>query len=135
MRDDFPPETDPRGQGVFWPVVAAAALLGSWALTLLSAALESSRQRPGFYLGLVLAIFLSAAGAAALLAGPWRTGLDPASHVYGATVWILVIWAAVQALLGIIMQLYCMARRLAGRMTARYDMDITTWRSTGISPR
>jgi cytochrome c oxidase subunit I+III len=122
-RDDFPPDPA-QGPGAFWPVVAAAALLGSWVLTFLSARWNRLDNVPAFYLGLGCAILLSAAGAAALLAGPWRTGLDPASHVYGATVWILVIWAAAQALLGIVMQLYCIARRLAGRMTARYDMDI-----------
>jgi cytochrome c oxidase subunit I+III len=34
------------------------------------------------------------------------------------------------------MQLYCLARRLAGRMTARYDIDITNvtlyWHFTAI---
>ncbi|MGZ8444207.1 MAG: cytochrome c oxidase subunit I [Candidatus Binatia bacterium] len=122
-RNDFPPDPTP-GPGTFWPVVAAAALLGSWALTLFSVRWNRLDNVPAFYLGLAFAMLCSAAGAAALLAGPWRTGLDPVSHVYGATVWILVIWTAVQALLGIIMQLYCLARRLAGRMTSRYDMDI-----------
>ena len=64
------------------------------------------------------------AGGAALLAGPWVTGLDPTSHVYPATVWLLVIWTAVHVAVGVIMQLYCVARRLAGRMTARHDIDI-----------
>ena len=35
------------------------------------------------------------------------------------------------------MQLYCVARRLAGRMTARYDIDITNvalyWHFTAIT--
>ena len=31
-----------------------------------------------------------------------------------------VFWVA----LGLVMQLYCVARRLAGRMTARHDIDI-----------
>jgi cytochrome c oxidase subunit I+III len=53
------------------------------------------------------------------------TGLDPASNVYPATVWILVIWTAAHVVVGLIMQLYCVARRLAGRMTSRYDIDIS----------
>ena len=77
------------------------------------------------------------AGAAALIAGPWFTGLDPKSHVYPATVWILVIWTAVQAGVGVIMLLYCIARRLAGRMTARYDIDINNvalyWHFTALT--
>ena len=36
-----------------------------------------------------------------------------------------MIWTAGHAAIGVIMQAYCMARRLAGRMTARHDIDIT----------
>jgi cytochrome c oxidase subunit I+III len=39
-------------------------------------------------------------------------------------VWVLVLWTAVHIAVGVIMQLYCIARRMAGRMTARYDIDI-----------
>jgi cytochrome c oxidase subunit I+III len=65
------------------------------------------------------------AGGGAFLAGPWVSGLDPTRHVYPAIVWVLAIWTAAHAVLGLIMQLYCVARRLVGRMTARYDIDIT----------
>jgi cytochrome c oxidase subunit I+III len=50
--------------------------------------------------------------------------MDPQQHVYSATVWLLVIWTVGHAVAGIIMQLYCVARRAAGRMTGRYDIDI-----------
>jgi cytochrome c oxidase subunit I+III len=50
--------------------------------------------------------------------------LDPASHVYPAMVWVLVLWTVIHIAVGVVMQLYCMARRMAGRMTARYDIDI-----------
>jgi cytochrome c oxidase subunit I+III len=50
--------------------------------------------------------------------------MDPTAHVYPAIVWILVIWTAVHGVLGFIMQLYCMARSLAGRMTAEHDMEL-----------
>lgn len=123
VRDDFPPEPT-TGPGVFWPAIAAAAILTSWGLTLLSVRWNRNDRAAMFYAALSLAIVCAIAGAAALAAGPWRTGLDPASHAYPATVWILVVWTAVQTLLGVIMQLYCLARRLAGRMTARYDIDI-----------
>ena len=78
----------------------------------------------GFYGGLLAAIALAVAGSGALVAGPWNTGLDPASHVYPAIVWVLVLWTVVNIAFGLIMQMYCLARRLAGRMTARYDADI-----------
>ena len=78
-----------------------------------------------FYIGLLAACALALAGGASLLAGPWLTDLDPKSHVYPATVWVLVIWTALHVAIGLIMHLYCLARRLAGRMTARHDIDVT----------
>jgi len=65
------------------------------------------------------------AGGTALIAGPWRSGLDPTTHVYAATVWVIVLWTAVHVAAGVVMQLYCLVRRLAGRMSARHDIDIT----------
>ena len=35
-----------------------------------------------------------------------------------------MIWSALHVVIGVIMQLYCLARRWAGRMTERYDMEI-----------
>ena len=40
-------------------------------------------------------------------------------------VWVLVGWTALHVGVGAIMQLYCVARRLAGRMTARHDIDMS----------
>ncbi len=123
VRNDFPPNPAP-GPGVFWPFIAAVLVLGAWALTLLARRWNRRDWAVGFYTGLLSAVGLAVAGGGALLAGPWFTGLAPVVHVYPATVWILVIWAALQVVVGVIMQLYCVARRLAGRMTARYDIDI-----------
>ena len=44
--------------------------------------------------------------------------------VYPATVWVLVLWCLLHLGVGLIMLLYCLARRWAGRMTARHDIDI-----------
>src|SRR5687768_6087102 len=77
-----------------------------------------------FYSAMTLAAVLGELGTAALIAGPWLTRLDPTAHVYGAIVWVLVIWTAAHVVVGIIMHLYCLARRLAGRMTAQHDQDI-----------
>jgi cytochrome c oxidase subunit I+III len=136
VRTDFPP--DPvSGPGIFWPLTAVALLLSAWSLTLLARRWNSNDSAVGFYGGLLLAVVLAIAGGSALLAGPWFTGLDPKSHVYPATVWILVIWTAAQVLVGVIMQLYCVARRIAGRMTARYDIDIRNvalyWHFTALT--
>jgi cytochrome c oxidase subunit I+III len=124
IHQDFPPDPTP-GPGVFWPAVSAGLLLAAWALTILARRWNKRDWSSGFYTALVIAVVLSIGGGGALVAGPWLTGLDPASHVYPATVWILVIWTAAHVVVGLIMQLYCVARRLAGRMTSRYDIDIS----------
>jgi cytochrome c oxidase subunit I+III len=120
---DFPPDGVP-GLGVFWPVLSAVLLSAAWALTVLARRWNENDSRVVFYSGLLLAAFLAVAGGGALLASPWLSALNPTSHAYAATVWVLVIWTVVHVALGLIMQLYCLARRLAGRMTARYDIDI-----------
>ncbi len=136
VRPDFPPKPTP-GPGLFWPVAAGLLLLASWSLTLLSRRWNKLDNAGGFYLGSLLAVALAITGAAALLAGPWVTGLDPTSHVYPATVWILVLWTAAQTAVGVIMLLYCIARRVAGRMTARYDIEINNvalyWHFTALT--
>lgn len=123
IHEDFPP-SGAAGPGGFWPVVAGGLLLGAWASTLL-ARWGNRADKPGlFYTALAAAVALAMGGGAAILAGPWFTGMDPASHVYPAIVWLLAIWTALHALTGVIMHFYCLARRLAGRMTARHDIDI-----------
>jgi cytochrome c oxidase subunit I+III len=123
VHEDFPPASA-QGPGIFWPSVAAALLLGSWVLTLLARRWNRGDTAVTFYAGLVAACLLSLTGGAAILAGPWLTGLDPTEHVYAAIVWLLAIWVALHAATGLIMQIYCVARRIAGCMTARHDIDI-----------
>jgi cytochrome c oxidase subunit I+III len=123
VRDDFPPDP-PVGPGVFWPVLATGLLLAAWVLTLLARRWNRQDRGVAFGAGLLVAIALSVMGGAALMAGPWLSELRPASHAYPATVWLLVIWSTMFVALGIVMHLYCLARRWSGRMTARYDIDI-----------
>lgn len=123
IHEDFPPDPSP-GPGVVWPAIAALSITVSWVLTLLCRRWNRRDRARSFYGGSVIAVIAALAGIAALLAGPWLTKLDPTSHVYAATVWILVAWTAVHVGVGVVMQLYCVARRLAGRMTGRHDIDI-----------
>lgn len=123
IHEDFPPD-QAQGPGIFWPCVSVALLLSAWALTTLARRWNRTGKAVTFYLGLTAACALAVAGAASLIAGPWLTGLDPTDHVYPAIVWTLVIWTVVHIAIGFVMQLYCLARRLAGRMTARHDIDI-----------
>jgi cytochrome c oxidase subunit I+III len=120
---DFPPGTS-AGPGLFWPVVAIALILVAWALVQLAYRQNRHDYGRSFFLSLAAALILSIGGGAAILAGPYVTNLNPAGHVYDATVWILAAWTAAHAVLGIIMIGYCLARRAAGRLTARHDIDI-----------
>ena len=123
IHDDFPP-ANMYGPGVLWPSIGGALLLLAWTFTLLARRWNRMDWTIGFYAAIAAAVLLSLAGAVALLAGPWFTRLDPTAHVYPATVWMLVIWTAFHVVVGVIMQGYCVARRIARRMTARYDAEI-----------
>jgi len=123
VHEDFPPSSI-EGPGMRWPLTGAMLISAAWGLTCL-ARNRNRRDHPlAFHVSMLLAVATAGAGVAALLAGPLAYGMDPTRHVYPAIVWLLVLWAAVHVLLGVIMQLYCLARRLAGRMTASYDIDI-----------
>jgi cytochrome c oxidase subunit I+III len=123
LRTDFPPAGS-DGPGVLWPVLGAGLLAVGWVLTRVARSRNKAGAAASFYGSLSLAMVLGAAGAAALLAGPWFTGLTPTRHVYDATVWLLVAWSVLHIATGLIMQAYCLARRAAGRMTARHDVDL-----------
>jgi cytochrome c oxidase subunit I+III len=122
-RPDFPPVPTP-GPGTQWPLIALALIAAAWAATILARRWNRLDASAWFYAAIALASVLTALGTGALIAGPWFTRLDPTVHVYAAIVWVLVIWTASHAVLGIIMQVYCAARRIAGRMTAQHDQDI-----------
>src|SRR5690606_17194721 len=77
-----------------------------------------------FYAALALAVLLAVAGTLSILAGPHFAGMDPAANVYPAIVWVLAIWSALHTAAGCLMQLYCIARRAAGRMSAAHDIEI-----------
>ena len=120
---DFPP-AEGADPGTGWLLTGLALILAAWLLTLLSRRLNRVDNAMGFSLSLVGAVLATLAGAVALWAGPHFTGLDPTTDVYPATVWVLVLWCLLHLGVGLIMLLYCLARRWAGRMTARHDIDI-----------
>lgn len=123
IHTDFPPP-DAAGPGVLWPGVAAGLTVTAWIAMLLARRCNAAGSAAGLRLGLLAAAALALAGAAALLYAPWVTGLDPTANVYPATVWVLAGWAALHAAVGVVMQLYCLARSLAGRLTRDRDIDI-----------
>ena len=102
--------------------VAAIAL--SWALTRLARDRNRAGSPRTLRLALPAAAALAAAGGASVAWGAWAAELDPTEHVYPAMVWVLILWLSVHLLAGVIMQLYCLAKSLAGRLTPEHDQDI-----------
>jgi cytochrome c oxidase subunit I+III len=123
VHEDFPPDPT-AGPGLLWPMSALGLALAAWAATVLARGLNRRASGVGFHAAAVSGAVLALAAAAALLAGPWLTGMDPTGHAYAATVWLLVGWTTAHIVVGVVMQLYCIARRAAGRMTAEHDIDI-----------
>jgi cytochrome c oxidase subunit I+III len=119
----FPP-SDAAGPGQFWPMVALALTLAGWGAMLLSRRANAADKRSALRLSLLIAALLAVGGGAALLWGPYVTGLDPKSDVYPATVWVIAIWTAAHLGVAVIMTLYCLARSAALKLTAEHDIDI-----------
>lgn len=121
---DFPPAGMADAPGVFWPMVALAVALLSWAVTV---AAREVHARGGVAAARVLVAVGTVAslyGIYAGLAGPWLSGMDPEAHSYPAIVWTLAIWTVVHSAVAAIMQAYVLAGSIAGRMTPTYDADI-----------
>ena len=120
-RPDFPPSGADHAIGAW---VVAAALLGvvAWAATLL--AREFNRR--GKVMLARVALVLAPLSAAAAAGTAWLAvrDLDPVSHVYPAILWALMVWLVVHLCAGIIMQCYCLAGSLFGKVTPRHDADL-----------
>ena len=123
VHEDFPPGPA-AGPGIGWPSAALLLALGAWGATLLARRLNGRTGSVPFHAVLGGGVLLAISAVLALLAGPWSFGMDPSAHVYPATVWLLSSWAAVHVVAGVVMQLYCLARRARGRMTPEHDIDI-----------
>jgi cytochrome c oxidase subunit I len=123
IHPDFPPP-GVEGPGWTWPLLAGVLILASWGLTLAARIVNAGGAVVACRALLILGALAAAAACAALLAGPITTGLDPTTHSYPAIVWALVTWSVAHLGVGIIMQLYCLARSIFGRMTPKHDADL-----------
>jgi cytochrome c oxidase subunit I+III len=122
-RPDFPPASQPDPD-TRWLLAGLSLLLAAWGCTLAARALNRRDRALLFYAASLLGVALAVAGSIALLLSLTRAGMDPKAHVYPAIVWVLVCWTVLHVALGALMQLYCVARRLARRMSAEHDIDI-----------
>ena len=113
VHEDFPPP-GVEGPGWVWPLAAAILTIAAWGLTLMARLANARESVVLARVLLVLGVLAGLGSAAALLAGPWTTGLDPTSHSYPAIVWALAIWIALHLAVGVIMQAYCLARSWFG---------------------
>ncbi|MDX3972587.1 cytochrome c oxidase subunit I [Shinella sp.] len=112
------------GPGLLWPLLAAGLFTLAWVALLFARWVNETDRHDLTRLALVVAMLLALAACCAGLAGPYLTGMNPTLHVYPAIVWVVTLWTVVHGGVGIIMQLYCLARSFAGRMSARHDMDL-----------
>ncbi|MEO3433643.1 cytochrome c oxidase subunit I [Inquilinus sp. CAU 1745] len=123
VHEDFPPSGD-SGPDTLFTMIALVALLASWLLTVRARKWVSESRSGLFRGGLAVAALLAVAGGLSLLWACEAAGMNPTTHVYPATVWILAIWVALHAGAGVVMQLYCIAGSVAGRLSAAHDADI-----------
>ncbi|RWO52771.1 MAG: cytochrome c oxidase subunit I [Mesorhizobium sp.] len=112
------------GPDAVWSLVAASLFAAAWGL-MAAARMVNRRGATATMRGLlVMSLLTTVAASAAGLAAPLSPGMDPTRHVYPGIVWILVIWVLAHAALGTVMQAYCLARSLAGRLTPKHDLDL-----------
>ena len=135
IHESFPP-LGIEGPGWQWPLVTALLVFAAWGLTL-GARLANAAGRILQARLLLLSGLVATVGAgAAILAGPATTGLDPTAHAYPAIVWALAVWVALHLAVGCIMQAYCIARSVFGRLTPTHDADLWNvtlyWHFTGF---
>lgn len=126
-RPDFPPE-DAVHADVPWTILAACLFAASWAATRAARGVNRAGGVAGARLLLGAAPVLGLAGGVALVLAVKLPGLAPVSHVYPAMMWGLVVWACAHLAAGVIMQCYCLAGSIFGKLTPRYDADL--WNTT-----
>ena len=120
---EFPP-ADARHADAPLLGTGTALLVGSWAATALARRLNAAGRVVGARASLGAAIAASAAGATLLVLSLTAPGVEPTEHVYPAVLWALVVWTVVHVGAGAIMQGYCLAGSLFGKLTPKYDADI-----------
>ncbi len=123
IHTDFPP-AHAQYTDRAWLLAAAGCITVAWLANWLSLRANRSDRPLAFYGLSTMTLVLAIIAAVLAVVGIVREGLEPTRHVYDAIVWVLVGWTNIHIALGCLMNVYCIARRACGRMTARYDADI-----------
>ncbi|WP_458758480.1 cytochrome c oxidase subunit I [Afipia sp. TerB] len=122
IHDDFTAAS--AGPGMVLPLTSAALVLAAWGAMVLARHLNRNGSSWAMRACLLLSLLLGVLGIGTLMAGPWIHAMDPTVHVYPAIVWVIVGWTVAHVAVGAIMQLYCLARSFAGRLSRIHDMDL-----------
>ena len=117
----FPPPGAAHADGVA-VTVAAVALIASWALVVLARRTNRLQHVGRARAALITSTLCAGTGALALTLAVWP--LDPTAHVYPAIVCTIALWIGVHTVLGMVMQLYCLAGSLTGKLTPRHYADL-----------
>ena len=120
-RPDFPPAGALQPEGG-WVVLMAVLMVLAWAATLFAREANARRYTLAAKLALCVAPLAAAGGASCTYLAV--AALEPTSHVYPAILWALMVWLIAHTGAGIIMQSYCLAGSLFGKLTPRYDADL-----------
>ncbi len=94
----------------------------AWAATWGARELNRKQWTRSFYVAIAGAAFAALGSAWAFFVA--IEDLEPTTHVYPAMACLLFGWTALHLILGVVMHVYCCARRLAGKMTPTHDADI-----------
>jgi cytochrome c oxidase subunit I+III len=127
VHGDFPDRPPLAPAADAW-AVATVCMLGAWAGVLAACRLTARSRHIGTGMALGVALLLSIAATSGLLSGPHAAAIDPRSSAYAAMVWLICIWCAAHAALGALMQSYCLARLLAGKIDALHDAELLNLR-------
>jgi cytochrome c oxidase subunit 1/cytochrome c oxidase subunit I+III len=132
-RPDFPPAGALQPEGG-WVVLMAVLMVLAWAATLFAREANARRYTLAAKLALCVAPLAAAGGAYCTYLAV--AALEPTGHVYPAILWALMVWLIAHAGAGIIMQTYCLAGSLFGKLTPRYDADLRNvtlfWHFVGV---
>ncbi|WP_334062436.1 cytochrome c oxidase subunit I [Limimaricola cinnabarinus] len=117
----FPPPGAEHASGLF-VALATAAFAASWGLTRGARSLNRAGRVGLARAALATAPLLTLSGMGGFILSVLE--LHPTSHVYPAMMWALMVWVVAHGIAGTIMQLYCLAGSLFGKLTPRYDADL-----------